>query len=92
MSTASELTKIYEMLMTAPGMNEPVKIELRLPRKSVLLLSKIIERGISPKDAEAISGILSASGEQALQEVKTIPDELLKKAGLTEMNEKLKSL
>lgn len=72
-------------------MNDNVKIQLSIPRKSVLLLSKVIERGLSGKDHPEESNILNIASKETLQELGSISDELLKKAGLIEMNEKLKS-
>lgn len=52
MSSKTEIAKIYETLLSIPGMNEKIKIDLRMPRKNVLFLSKIIERGLSSKEAD----------------------------------------
>lgn len=91
MRSTNEIAKVYETVLSVPGMTENVKIELKMTRKTVFLLAKIIERGLSPKDIEG-SHILNAVGESALEEIRTTPEELLQKAGLKEMNEKLKEL
>ena len=46
MPPKTEIAKVYETLLSIPGMNEKIKIDLRIARKNVLFLSKIIERGL----------------------------------------------
>jgi len=92
MPSKTEITKIYETLLSIPGMNEKIKIDLRIPRKNVLFLSKIIERGLSSKDADDKNlGVLETVSSETLQELVLISGEILEKAGLTDMNEKLKA-
>ena len=89
----TDVAKIYETVLSIPGMNDNVKIALNIPRKNVLLLSKIIERGLSAKDADDKStNVLEIVPKQTLQELEALPAELLEKAGLTEMNRKLQTL
>lgn len=57
----------------------------------MLLLSKVIERGLTMKDNGEANNILDIAPAETVQELNLISDELLKKAGLTDMNEKLKS-
>ena len=91
MPSKTEIAKIYETLLSIPGMNEKIKIDLRIPRKNVLFLSKIIERGLSTSDMNDKSlGVLETVSSETLQELVLISGEILEKAGLTEMNEKLK--
>jgi hypothetical protein len=92
MPSKTEIAKIYETLLSIPGMNEKIKIDLRIPRKNVLFLSKIIERGLSTSDMNDKSlGVLETVSSETLQELVLISGEILEKAGLTEMNEKLKT-
>ncbi|RZK33337.1 MAG: hypothetical protein EOO61_15495 [Hymenobacter sp.] len=87
-----ELAKFYDMLLTFPGMNEAVKIDLRLSRKSILILSRVIARGIriQSEDKDG-AGILEIVSPDSLEELSGVADELLQKAGLAETNEKLKA-
>ena len=88
----SDVARIYETILSIPGMNDKVKITLQLPRKSVLLLSKIIERGLSSKDPDdKSSNVLDIVPKETLQELTAIANEILEKAGLTAMNQKLQS-
>ena len=56
-----------------------------------MLLRKVIERGLTVKDSGEINNILDIAPAETVQELNVISDELLKKAGLIEMNEKLKT-
>jgi hypothetical protein len=92
MIAKSDLAKLYETLLTIPGMNNRVKIDLKIPMRSALLLSKIIERGLLGKDIDDSSlQILEMLSPELTSELSEIPGEILEKAGLVEMNEKLKS-
>lgn len=89
----TDVARIYETVLSIPGMNENVKVALTIPRKNILLLSKIIERGLSLKDADDKSAnVLDIVPKEMLEELKALPADLLNKAGLTEMNQKLQSL
>jgi hypothetical protein len=92
MSTGNYMAKVFETLFTIPGMHDNVKVELRVPRRNVLLLSKVIERGLHlPVTKEEDGSILDFVPQETKTELQEVAVELLKKAGLTEMNEKLKS-
>lgn len=92
MSSKTEIAKIYETLLSVPGMNEKIKIDLRMPRKNVLFLSKIIQRGLSSKETDdKTSDVLEIVSTETLQELILMSGEILEKAGLTDMNEKLKA-
>lgn len=92
MLTSKDVAIVYETLLTSPGMNESVKISLSIPRKNVLLLSKLLEVGLSVKDENGQGGLLATLDNESVEELKAITTELLKKAGLTEMYDKLNSL
>jgi hypothetical protein len=65
---------------------------LLVTRKNLLLLNKVIERGLNSKDADDKAvNIIDIIGGESLKELKEVAVELLDKAGLTEMNEKLRS-
>jgi len=85
------LGKVYETLLCSPGMNEAVKIDVKINRKTVLLLNSVLENGLT-KDGVQGSELLELVPKDDLSELKTFGEECLKKAGLTELNEKIKSL
>lgn len=91
MLSKTELTKVYETLLSVPGMNEPVKIDLKLSRKQVLLLSNVIERGLQEDVDEKDVSLLHLAAADTRADLLKIAADLRDKAGLAEMNEKLKS-
>lgn len=92
MFTTDDVAKVYDTILSIPGMNELVKVDLKISRKNVLLLNQVIERGLSAKDDDKSSGLLSNLAEENLLELKSLSEEFLQKAGLIELSEKLKAL
>ncbi len=92
MLTKTEMARIYETMLSIPGMNETVKIPLSISRKNILLLCKVIERGMNVKetDEKALS-LPEIMTKEVLQELQLLPAELLEKAGLTDLHKKLQS-
>lgn len=87
-----EKSKVFETVLSSPGMAESCKISLKITRQNVLLLSRLIEAGILNSKGILEDEILDALPEASAAEFKTIHEEILKKAGLTDFYEKLKSL
>jgi hypothetical protein len=85
------LGTVYETLLCSPGMNETVKIDLKISRKTILLLTSLIESGVGNKEA-TVPGLVSLIPEEDREELKNFGDECLKKAGLKELSEKIKTL
>jgi hypothetical protein len=83
---------VYETLLTSPGMNDEVKINLRIPRKNVLILSKLIETGLSNKNGNDSDGLFAVVNGTTFEEIKAIATDILGKAGLTETYNKLVAL
>lgn len=93
MLAKNDVAKIYETLLSIPGMNEEVKVPLKISRKNLLLLTKVIERGLNGKESDDKSiSVLDIVAPETLQQLGEISGQLLHKAGLAEMNEKLKEL
>ena len=90
--TTNDVAKVFDTVLSIPGMNEQVKIDLRISRKNVLLLNHVIERGLAAKDDDKASILMASIPEENLQELKLFGDECLQKAGLIELSEKLKTL
>ena len=92
MLAKNDVARIYDTVLSIPGMNENVKVNLLTSRKNLLLLNKVIERGLNGKETDDKSvSILDIIPKESLQELAAISVELLNKAGLADMNEKLKS-
>jgi hypothetical protein len=85
------LSTVYETLLCSPGMNEAVKIDVKMNRKTVLLLNSVIEGSIG-KDGEGSQDLLKLVPAEDVEDLKIFADECLKKAGLKELSEKMKSL
>ena len=93
MLTTTDVAKVYDTVLSIPGMNETVKINLKISRRNVLLLNSVIERGLTVKDPdEKSSNLLDVVPEETLKELTELSDDCLKKAGLTELREKLNGL
>jgi hypothetical protein len=92
MLTTNDVAKVFDTILSTPGMNEIVKIDLKISRKNVLLLNHVIERGLSAKDNDKSLSLLGSVTEESLQELKVLADECLQKAGLIELSEKLNTL
>jgi len=91
MATTSVLGTFYETLLCSPGMNETVKIDIKINRKVVLLLNSVIE-GSSGKEGELASELLKFVPKTDLTELQNFADECLNNSGLKELSEKLKGL
>lgn len=89
---SKDLGKVYGALMSSPGMNEVVKIDLKISRRVVLLLSQVIEKGLSAKSEDGHFGMKDVASSEELEEFKKLSVDCLEKAGLTELNGKLASL
>lgn len=90
MITKNDVAKVFDTVLSIPGMGEVVKIDLKISRKNVLLLSHIISDGLAnEKDP---SSLLGSVGEEVFLELKNLSEECLQKAGLVELNQKLITL
>ena len=92
MLTTNDVAKVYDTILSIPGMNETVKIDLKMSRKNVLLLNSVIERGLSAKDDDKSSNLLNNVPEENLKELRAMASDCLQKAGLIELSEKLNML
>jgi hypothetical protein len=90
--TTSDVAKVYDTVLSIPGMNEAVKIDVKVSRKTVLLLNNVIERGLTVKDGDQAQGLLELIPKESIDELKNFSEECLNKAGLKELSEKMKSL
>lgn len=89
-SVAKEKIKLYEMLLSSPGMEEKCKVMFSLSRRNILLICQFIEAGLQPgKEGEGVTAVVSPEVKEELQVV--VP-QLLERGNLTAFYEKLKSL
>jgi len=94
MSTAvsKEKSKIFETVLSSPGMNQKCKINLVMSRQNVLLLGRLIEAGLLTKESSFEDEILQVLPKESTDEFKQIHEEILRKSELTEFYERLKLL
>ena len=91
MLTTNDVAQVYDTILSIPGMNDTVKIDLKISRKNALLLNRVIERGLMLKQEDKTSNLLDIVPKDSLQELTLLAEDCLQKAGLTELSEKLKS-
>lgn len=78
-------------MLSAPGMDVEVKVDLRINRKTALFLVNVIEKGLNKKGDPGYD-LLSLSPVVSREELADIAKGILDKAGLAEMNGKLKAI
>lgn len=90
-SLKEEKSRVFEMVLSSPGMAENCKIVLQLSRQNVLLLSRLIEAGILSGNGSFADEFLINLSEETVGQFKNVHEEILKKSGLTDFYEKLKT-
>lgn len=88
----SNRTKIFETILSSPGMQESCKMVLNPTRQTILVLARIIETSMEKGEAKERDELISFLPEASLTELKSISEELLKKGGLVDFYEHLKEL
>ncbi|WDF66190.1 hypothetical protein [Flavobacterium sp. KACC 22763] len=91
MLTENDAALVFDTIMSSPGMSEPVRIDLKISRKNVLLLHHVIERGLLENDSDP-SVLLKRTAEESIAELRQLSADCLARAGLAELNEKLARL
>ena len=92
MLSTKDVAVVYETLLASPGMNSTVKIPLQLSRKTLLLLTRVIDKGLACQEEKPDNGLLAVLDTETLAEIKAISATLLDKSGLAEMNDRLDAL
>lgn len=90
-SAMKEKSKIFETLLSSPGMQDQTKVTLKLSRQSILLLARLIESGLDISKGNADELVLMVTPESK-QELDGVVPELLKRSGLEQFYEKVKAL
>jgi len=89
MLSGNEKKIVIEMLSVFP-LEERVKFTFTVSRKVALFMVKTMELGAQSKADP--SGLFSIAGDGTMEELTKIEEEILEKAGLTNLNQKLKAL
>lgn len=90
MATTSVLGTVFETLLCSPGMNEAVKIDVKMSRKTVLLLNSIIEVSLNSEGEKP--ELINLVPADDVEKLKDFAGDCLDKAGLKELSEKMKGL
>jgi hypothetical protein len=85
-------TKIFETILSSPGMQESCKIVLNPTRQTILVLARMIESNMEKGEGKENDELISFLPETSLNELKSISEELLKKGGLVDFYEHLKQI
>ncbi|SEJ52631.1 hypothetical protein SAMN05216327_11219 [Dyadobacter sp. SG02] len=91
MENKVEVNLLFETLLSSPGMNEPVKLDMKLTRKATLALAAGLQAGLTGAK-EGPSSLLFFAGEAVAADLGDFIERLLSKAGLIEVHEKLQQL
>jgi hypothetical protein len=89
---SSNRTKIFETILSSPGMQDSCKIVLNPTRQTILVLARMIESNMERGEEKERDELISFLPETSLNELKFISEELLKKGGLVDFYEHLKKL
>lgn len=92
MMNAKELASVYDTIMSIPGMNEQVKIDIKVSRKNALLLTQAIRKALMTTPGEHGHDLLDIASKESKQELTNIADEFLQRTGLIELHEKILKL
>lgn len=87
-----EKSKVFETVLSSPGMSEKCKIVLNVSRQNIILLARLIEAGILTDQSKVEDEIIRNLEKEGKEEFKIIHEEILKRSDLTEFYEKLKML
>ncbi|AWK06374.1 hypothetical protein HYN56_19940 [Flavobacterium crocinum] len=91
MMTEDYALRVFDTIMSSPGMNEMVRMDMKISRKNVLLLHYMIERG-STENEGSLPLLLKSIPKENTNEIRQLFEECLQRAGLTELIQKLSDL
>ena len=89
---SKEKSKIFQTVLSSPGMAEKCKINLMISRQNILLLGRLIEAGLLSDKSHFDDEILAALPDDSLEQFKNIHEEILRKGELTDFYDRLKLL
>lgn len=88
---ANDVARVLETVFSIPTMEDKVKIDLKISRRTILMLSSVIDRGLDPKD-ETAAALLDNINEEMKLELRAISDECIQRTGLADTIQKVKNL
>ncbi len=81
---AEERARVYDTLLSAPGMEDAVRIDMKIPRKQLLVLNHIL----SLPDLSKASELLKHIDGDLFRGLKELGGAFLEKSSLVEFNAK----
>jgi hypothetical protein len=87
---SEEMSVVYGLLLQAPGMSEPVKMDMKIPRKLVLMLTQICQQTLTSGSGD--KDLLALFPKEGISEVLELCNTLLDKAGLMPLSQNLKAI
>lgn len=88
MKTKKEITGMLSILVSVPGMEDNVKLNLSLKRKQVMLLSNVIREGMKT-DQGMVGDLLAVLAPDSSNELLRLSEEMDERAGLSELQQKV---
>jgi hypothetical protein len=88
----NEKARVYETLLSSPGMQEKCRVNLALSRQGILLFCRLIELGFSADQDLYSDAILMGLPMACREELAALKEELLKKGALEQFYQKLKEI
>jgi hypothetical protein len=82
--TTNEVARVYDTLLSAPGMEDAVRIDMKIPRKQLLVLNHIL----SLPDLSKASELLGHLEGELFAGLRELGKTFLEKSSLVEFNAK----
>lgn len=91
-AVSKEKARIFETILSSPGMNEKCKLSLVVSRQSLLLLCRLMEAGLLTKELPITDDFLQSLPSDNIEEIKALQEEMLRKAGLADFYQRMKTI
>lgn len=89
MMDSKNLKKVMEAVLSGPGMDKEVKVDIRINCKTVLFLCQCIEHGIKEKESGVITNLMPPD---TIAEITALSEGFREKAGLAPLGNHLNEL
>lgn len=90
MGNVKEVSAFFDALLSAPGMNEKVKLDMRLSRRDVLLLVSVLSNGANRSNSS--EELVAMFNEACVEVAGRVESEMLEKSGLTDLSERMRAI
>ena len=87
-----DLTSVYDTIMSIPGMNDQIKIDLKISRRNVWLLTQAIRRALRIPGDESNPDLIDIASNESKDELLALSADCLQKSGLVDSNDRLAKL